>query len=214
MLQTEMKNEIQEIAFEMFRDFTKSVIDKHPEINICISDETKIVNDLKSTIELAQRILKEEYKTELEIEKFHFEFMLGFVRSNLNTKWVYEYVIKQSNEYKEFLVIKALQIFFKDNLLDRIRLDEKYKELLASDNNLIDFEAKISKIEIGNNELDELSQPTNESQLLQTLENYVNRYISVYMTKEDNQKYVWPLVKYFNTKGIKQLVTIDFKNAD
>lgn len=209
-----MKNEIQEIAFEMFRDFTKSAIEKHPEINICINDETKIVNDLKSTIELAQRILKEKYKTELEIEKFHFEFMLGFVRSNLNTKWVFEYVIKQSNEYKEFLVIKALQTFFKDNLLDRIRLDEKYKELLASDNNLIDFETKVSKVEIGNNELDQLNQPTNESQLLQTLENYINRYISDYMKKEDNQKFVWPLVKYFNSNGIKQLVTIDFNNAD
>lgn len=214
MFQTEFKNEIQQIAFEMFRDFTKSVVEKHPEIKICINNETKIVNDLKSTIELAQKRLKEKYLTEKEIENFHFGFMLGFIRSNLNTKWVYEYIIKQSNQYKEFLVIKALQIFFNDNLVDRIRVDAKYKDLLANDNNLLDFEAHIVKVEIGNNEVDELNQSTNESQLLQTLENYIDKYISDYMQKEEAETYVWPVVKYFNTRGIKQLVTFDFKNSD
>ena len=208
MLQPEIKNELQEIAFEMFRDFTKSVIEKHPEIKTNISNERKIVNDLISTIKVAQKRLKEEYQTELEIEKFQVGFMLGFIRSNLNTKWVYEYIIKQSNEYKEFLVIKALQIFFKDNLLDQIRVEEIYNDLLDSDNNLLDVDASIIKIEIGNNELDELNQPTSDSQLLQTLENYINKYISDYMKREGDEKYVWPIVKYFNTKGIIQLVTL------
>ena len=208
MLQLEIKNELQEIAFEMFRDFTKSVIEKHPEIKINIIDETKIVNDLISTIKVAQKSLIEEYQTELEIEKFQVGFMFGFIRSNLNTKWVYEYIIKQSNEYKEFLVIKALQIFFKDNLLERIRVDGIYNDLFVSDNNLIDVDASIIKNEIGNNELDKLNQPTSDSQLLQTLENYINKYISDYMKRECDEKYVWPIVKYFNTKGIIQLTTL------
>lgn len=210
MLQPEIKNVLQEIAFEMFRDFTKSVNEKHPEIKTSIINETKIVNDLISTIKAAKKKLKEKYQDKLEIERFQVGFMLGFIRSNLNTKWVYEYVIKQSNEYKEFLVIKALQIFFKDNILDRIKVDEIYKNLLASDNNLLGVDAGIIKIKIGNNELDELNQPTSDSQLLQTLENYINRYISDYMRREGDEQYVWSIVKYFNTKGIIQLVTLSF----
>ena len=210
MLHPKIKNELQKISFEIFRDFVKSVIEKHPELKINISDESKIFNDLVSTIKVAQKRLKEKYHNDSEIEEVQVAFMLGFIRSNLNTKWVYQYIIQQSNEYKEFLVIKALHIFFEGNLLNQIHVENIYKNLLLSGNNLLDIDNSLIKIEIGNKELDELNQPINNSTLFQTLENYMNRYISDYINNERYEDYVCPIENYFNTKGITKLIKLSF----
>jgi hypothetical protein len=210
MLQPTMKNQLQQIAFDMFRDFKKSVIEKHPKLKICISNETQIINDLISTIKIAKKKLKEKNKEKLEMGKFQIGYLSGFIRSNLNSKWIYEYIVKQSNEYKEFLVIKALLIHFKDNFLDQIRVVAIYNDLLHLDNNILDADSHISKKEIEKNELNELNQVASESQLLQTLDNYINKYISDFLNNESDETYVLPVEKYFNEKELMEIANLSF----
>ena len=206
-----VKNELQEIAFDMFRDFTKSVTEKNAAIVIHINDEGDLVNDLIDVINSAKKALNLKDLTNVDnVNDYQIGYMLGYLRSNLNTKWVYEYVIKQSNNYKEFVALKALSIYLKEDSLAQIKINSFYNHLLLNENNLYNYNQAINKIEIGINDLDMLNDNNTKNDVMQMIENKINKFVSMYL-EEEQPLYVWPIVKYFSSKGILQLVATEIK---
>ncbi|MEA3444794.1 MAG: hypothetical protein U9R19_08740, partial [Bacteroidota bacterium] len=89
-----------EIAFDLFRKWTKNATLDYPNNDFTIIDETILVNDLKDTLNSSLRCLVEEEKNEKrKILGYDFGFIIGFIQGNLNKHWFNEYIIKRTDLY-------------------------------------------------------------------------------------------------------------------
>lgn len=193
-------------AFNMFRDWTMNVIESYPKLSLTIIDETIIVNDLIESIKAAREgILKEEKIENRAIQGFDIGFMLGFIYSHLNEKWEYEYIVKQSDSYKEFIAIKSIKIFLEIDNLTAIRIKNIYKHLLTEDINFEKPDISIS-IEKLNELIQEESDVFLNNEILQALDNKINRYINASLKKSSKTNYMEPCEKYFSENEITEIV--------
>ncbi|MEI6435608.1 MAG: hypothetical protein WCP32_12240 [Bacteroidota bacterium] len=202
------KNEISVKAFNMFRDWTKNVQQKYTELNLKILDETILVNDLIASANAAKKsLLKEESKEKRKQKGFDTGFILGFINSNLNMHWDYEYIIKQSAEYKEFIAIKAIKIYLEFETLTAIRIKNIYTHLLTEDTNLQNIDVAITKEKF--KELSFLEPdnfPTNE--IIVTLDNKIKQYLNTYF-KRNVINFMEPCEHYFSDIEIQDIINKD-----
>ena len=191
-------------AYNMFRDWAINVKIKYPELNLMISDETLLVNNLTTSIKKAREsLLKKENLVKMELPGYDIGFMLGFIGSNLNTRWHYEYIIKQSKDYKEFIAIKAIKLYLEFASLANIRITNLYKHLLAMDSNIEDINPFISYQELQGIPLSQENDFIDNA-ILTTLNNKINQYLNNYLLL-DILDFMEPCEKYFSNSEIKSL---------
>ena len=132
----ELQIKIQNKSFQMFRDWTANAKMQYPDYDFTIINETNLVNDLSSCLQSSVNALKKEEKaSKREIPGYDIGFVWGFIQSNLNGRWVHEYIRKRSNDYKMFMTLKALQIYLDIDDIALIKTDEIYKRMFLEDVN-------------------------------------------------------------------------------
>jgi hypothetical protein len=198
--------EIAPKAFEMFRDFTKNVKQVYPDINLTIIDETLLVNDLVETVTKARvSLMHDEKKNKREIQGYDLGFMIGFITANLSTRWEYEYIMRQSDGYKQFCCFKAIRLYLELSSLTALRVGEIYNHLITEGVNV----ENINKIVVAEDldrmlaNLEDEIKPHNA--VLQALHNYENNYINQYLKRKtgrflDSSKY------YFTDQELTDII--------
>jgi hypothetical protein len=133
--QIDMQKLIQRTAFAMFRDWSKKASLYFPEMDFTIIDETELVNALQNSINSAVRSLfAPEHNEDRKIQGWPVGFIYGFIQSNLGGIWYHEYVVKQTETYRNFIAIKAILEYLKVDTDLGIRFDSLYKELFKDAN--------------------------------------------------------------------------------
>jgi hypothetical protein len=118
MILNSISERLADVAFTLFRSWTLNAQPKYPDISFSIQDESILVSDLKHSIQSALKSLfKRDRKARTSYPHHSWEigFLLGFIRSNLNGHWFFEYVTKQDLVYKEIMVLSAVSRYLKTN---------------------------------------------------------------------------------------------------
>lgn len=192
----------------MFRDWTKNVKSSYPDLEITIVDESVLVDDLVETIKSAKHALQSEEEDEnRKIPGFDTGFIWGFINGNLHQQWDFDYIVKQSDAYKEFIAFKAVKLFLEFDKLTAIRIEAIYKHLMAEDINIDNPDIKISK-----KVFDELSyvetETSSNTMIGQALENKIAEYIrTLYNRRETN--FLNPTELYFSEEEIQAIISND-----
>ena len=192
-------------AFCMFRDWVGSARFYHPKLDFTIKDEQIIVQDVKQSFESAQQsLLKEEKEEKRMIPGYNYGFICGFIISNLDGHWFNEYIRKQSVQYKEFLVVKALKSYLEFDVVTASRIVPLYKHLLTDRNNLA-----LADDAIPENNLKEISddmlEESSNNVIVTTLINQINRYI-IETFRQRVPEYMLSLQNYFTESEIADYI--------
>lgn len=205
MNDTDYKESLAIKAFQMFRDWTKNAQSHYPNLDFTIVDESVLVKDLTDTIRSAKASLtKEEKEAKRAIPGYDIGFMLGFIQSNLHVHWVNEYVLKQSQEYKTFIALKAIQNFLRLNELACIRIQKIYEYLMNEDINFEQINLDISPKYIEGFAFADLPQGQ-EPAVMQAIDNELKNYI-VNFYKEKYPDLMGEIEVYFSEEEIQFLV--------
>ncbi len=86
---------ITSIAFKLFRLWTKGANDNFPDLNFTIVDETKLVDDLeKAILKEIIALQNDDIKEKRNKQGFHYNFLISYLRGNLDSRWTHEYIHK------------------------------------------------------------------------------------------------------------------------
>lgn len=177
------KTILQKKAFTLFRTWVSGAKHNQSIRNIAIADESHLVENLLKAIQNALIALLAENKKDKRKQKgFDIGFVSGFICGQLNTIWYFEYILKQTNEYKQFLAFKALKNYIEFDKLSEIRISAIYKKLLDENYNLLEQNQIIEHQYLKNEELNELDEIP-ESEILKAINNQINSFINNYLTK-------------------------------
>lgn len=191
-------------AFAMFKDWTKNASVKHPGYVFDILDETLLVNDLTNTIKSAINSLKKEKYENRSLIGFDIGFMIGFIRSNLNMHWGYEYIVKQSENYKTFIALKAVASYLEFASLTTIRINAIYKYLLLQDSNISGPGINIEKQLFDAYKLNLI--PNNKTDNVQiALENEIRRSLIQFLDEKTGD-FLPNASKYFSKSEIEMIL--------
>ena len=200
-------DKLESTAFNLFRDWTAECSIQFPGRDIVISDESLLVMDLKNTISLALRVLKEEKDKE---PGWEIGFFYGFTESSLVTHWYHEYIRKQSNDFRMIVMLQALnsQLMQNRDLVSDIEQD--YMSRIHKDCNfpvqeyeiLADLEAAQIQLEMP---LLAKIQSALDSDLFTCLDNYITRNINE-ITREEEKSQSIHLHRYLSGQTVSQLI--------
>jgi hypothetical protein len=157
-------------AYPIFSNWVTKAKIKFPTYSFQINEVSNFKSDLEHAIENAVFSLRKEEKANKRMTKgFDYGYFCGFIQGNLNAIWYYEYIYKQSNNYKLFAAVNTLDSFLKMDDLLKIRLSSLYSEYYKSQINLGNVNCKIA-IDLPKN-LDFLEIENLDNQILIALEN-------------------------------------------
>lgn len=204
----DLKNKIQNTAFQMFRDWTRNAQEVYTELDFTIIDETILVNDLMNSIQSAVKSLKAEDKNNRrEMLGYDIGFVQGFIYSNLNEHWVHEYIRKRSDDYKMLITLKSLQLYLDIDEILLIKIDEIYKQMFIQDVNFDNIYFKPDKknfIDFNSN-LDIDVNINRDNNISISLQNLIIEKIIKIINKDEG--YFLPEVKnYFTEKDITTFI--------
>jgi hypothetical protein len=141
-----MKNIVEKIAFDLFREWTKKAVNDFPDLSFTIIDERKIVRDFKTAFSRAiHALLKEEKGNSRLNTGYDYGFVLGFIAGHLNSFWGFEYITKQTDEFKHYLINISLLEYLKSDTLTAIKINTLYDDYYELLTNLDLLEPKISQ---------------------------------------------------------------------
>lgn len=144
-----IKNNLQTTSFNLFRKWIENAKKSYTSYDLRISDEGILVNDLKSTIKSSLICLfKREYEDKRLIPGWSIGFIYGYIQSNLNLHWYHEYILKQSDDYKQTISLQAIRNYLESEELVKIQIHHIYKDLLLQDVNLRKMEVNIKKYNV------------------------------------------------------------------
>lgn len=199
------KKEIALKAFDMFRHWSAMAKHDYSKHNFDIIDETKLVNDLTDAINKAFKAINADDKAEKrQQEGFDEAFLLSFICSNLNTTWYYEYIVKQNDDYKEFVAFKALKIYLEFEKLADIRITNIYKRLLKNDCNLSEIKTSINHENLKAEYLHEIDEIPN-GEILKAINNQINSFVNKF-TKSYIPDIMVSVDRYFSKDDILAII--------
>jgi hypothetical protein len=130
------------LAFELFREWTKNAKLKYKENNFTIIDERVLIQDTVYGVNNAlESLLKEELAEKRGLVGYDYGYITGYIGGYLNQHWFYEYIVKNTDEYKCFIANSSIIAYLEFEEMERIKLNSIYKGLLRQEINLeqIDF---------------------------------------------------------------------------
>jgi len=192
-------------AFSLFRTWSKRVELNQSNMKIAIFDEMILVNNLTEAIQNALIALMDDNKKEKRQKNgFDIGFVSGFICSQLNTTWYYEYILKQTDEYKQFIAFKALKIYIEFDKLSEIRISAIYKNLIENDNNLLERNQDIEHKSILNEKLNKLADIP-QVEILKAINNQINSYINNYLTRS-SPDYLESISSHFSDEELLNII--------
>ena len=175
-------------AFSIFRSYI-STTKKYQNIDIEIVDETLIVEDLITTIEKAKvSTLAEINETGKDNPTYTYGFFNGFLLGNLNEHWYNEYIRKQSEMYKHFILLKAIKGYLQLHTISVIHIQAIFMALLKKDLNATIDKGAPSRIispEIEALELEE--ERGTQMVIFDLIENQIDEYVKAILKFETPQ---------------------------
>ena len=98
------------VAFSLFREWTKNATVEYPNLDFTIIDESVLVKDFRECLQnsFVSLFENQKYKTGNYLFQWDYGFILGFVEGNLAKHWYHEYIQKH-NESREFLNLILLK---------------------------------------------------------------------------------------------------------
>ena len=199
------KEKIEKIAFDMFREWTLNAKKDLPHLDFTIIDERKLVEDVTNTI-CKSNIAIHNYEKVERRKQLGFDkgYICGFICGNINTKWYNDYVIKQSNQYKEFIVFKSLKIYLELFELERIKINKMYSRLFFEDLNIYQ-DTSVEHTNLQHNNLKELDI-TPKDEILVVINNQIHHYINEYLNLK-TPDFLESVVKYFTEEDIIAIIS-------
>lgn len=199
------KVEIANKAFEIFRFWSAMAKDFFPQYRFDIIDETHLVQNLLESIQSAQKSLfAKKYTKNRILMGFDEGFIVSYIGSNLNTKWYFDYVVTQSDEYKEFIAFKSLKIYLEFETIANIRISNIYNELIKQGCNLAEINSTLSYTKIQKGSLEDLNTTPN-GEILTVLSNQINRFINNY-TQSTIPEIMISVERYFTKADIDNII--------
>jgi hypothetical protein len=195
------------IAFQLFRQWTKNASVHFPEYNFEIIDETLLVDDLEKCFNDAIDCLTDEKDiTTRKQLGYDYGFILGYVQSSLNVQWHHQYIEKQSQDYKKYVVFKSMEQFFKLDTITVERLTKLYYHVLYDEINLMNIPEEVIHLSVNAPEVEAINE-SKENPILQMINNQISNYLNEYLQAE-KINLMPKLENYFTYSEIKTM----FKN--
>lgn len=139
-----MENNIQHIAFELFRQWTKNAAFDYPELDFTIIDERTLVIDLEKALEGAlNSLIKSEKTKKRSMPGYDYGFVIGFIQGKVNSCWNFEYITKRSKKFKSFFINKALFEYLKIDILTAVKAKALYEKMYENAVNLENLDFKL-----------------------------------------------------------------------
>jgi hypothetical protein len=191
---------LQKKAFDMFRDWTKKAKSYHPELELEILDEGRLVENLRETLRCAYESLCEDSKVEQrKVPGFDVGYLMGFITGYLNSRWYYEYILKQTSLYKEILLLRILKAHFEAEVINAAQVEEQFEEALNQNCNLAKIE---SKVELEKDAEEYKVGERLDDNVLNTLQNQISRLIEK-MNEVQKADYLENGKGYFTEEELK-----------
>ncbi len=197
---TSIDQKIPKTSFDLFRYWTKvvGISDK-----IVVKSEQNLVDDLRGAIEAAIKALKRQRNLSRKPWGWDIGFVIGFVDSNLGNHWFFEYVTKNSEKYKAFAALRAIETYFRFNDISRIYVDNLYQRFLEEDSNVENIKIEVTKQELEVRNL-EVYPTTEEGMTMTILNNLIIRQVKTVTKMKNNVKL--PIQDYFSVEEIEKLI--------
>ena len=199
------------LAFDLFRFWTAEVQDRLPDKNVVIRDESVLVLDMINSITAALNSLKESdpgNDADWQVQYFY-----GFVSSNLNYHWCYEYLKKQSNDFRMIVMLQTLQKYMISHETVRYEIGESYVHDLDESGNLQKMESEImATLEAVQIQLEMPLIARIQSQLdhplLTCLDNIISEKINDFAERKVDD-YFRNIARVFPAEGVEKLIHIN-----
>lgn len=174
-----MKAESEEIAFNLFREWTRNAASDYPEHDFTITDESVLVTDFLSALNDAMTSLFDDERIEdRAILGYDFGYVIGYIGGGLNRHWNYQYLMKRSDDYRGFMANKAILEYMKFDEIAGIRINSFYEELLKKNKDFQPSDFKIKMKQTTEYGLDQLHEDFNDGK------NYVQIYLNHVIDKQ------------------------------
>jgi len=194
-----VKKKIPKVAFELFRFWTKEAGIAQ---TLTIKTEQQLVQDLEDTLKNGINALREK---DLDQKPLGWDigFIIGFLDGNLGEHWHHEYVAQNSEVYKSFLGLRAIENYLRFDELIKIRIDTLYEHLSKEDSNIDNLQLTVTKTDLS---IDGLTlQPTSEEgKVMAILHNLIGQQIKLVAAMKNTVEL--PIEKYFLTAEIERLI--------
>ncbi|MCH8555733.1 MAG: hypothetical protein LAT76_11280 [Schleiferiaceae bacterium] len=205
-----MENNLDKTAFELFRQWTKNASIDYPDLNFTIIDERILLKDLKNALRDAiNTLVKSEKANQRSIQGYDYGFVLGFIIGNINTNWAFEYITKQSNEFRSFMVNKTLYEYLKYDANSLLKIKTLYERMYENTLNIQDLDYSLPKITIKEFETAELQAndfiDMDQNPVMIYLKNqFSNQLFNLIHIKTKN--YLPNLNKFFDEDFVNELI--------
>ena len=207
-----MIDNVEKLAYDLFREWTRKVEYENPEQKIQILDERQLVSDLNDCMQSALiSLTKHEKKRKRQRSGYDYGFVVGFIEGNLNFIWVFDYLVKPSQTYKELIVFKSIYTYLKLDELTSIRINAIYDELIKSESNLLFMDQDIVKNEIEKYRISDIMISTDAGDnVLIFLENRIQEQTKK-IIEFDRSNYM-PNLEIFFTKDVIEKLIFSFES--
>ena len=164
--------------------------------------------DLKSALNDAVNSLLSKEKR--EGDGFDFGFVVGFVKGALNAQWYFDYIEKNSSNYKDYLVNQAILDYLRFNKRAEINIRSLF-EVLSKDDAVLKnenvgkayFQADDNRLNKGFGDV-----PENKSSVIQYLENRKKELIvKTFQSKFPN--YFCDIDEFFSPELIRDWIEVN-----
>jgi hypothetical protein len=200
------------LAFDLFRRWSKNCQEKHPTLDLTIIDERLLIEDVKTQItESLFRLFNDEdyYQKNFSIN-YATNFILGHIEGLLSIHWYMEYVTKNKDDFKTLMVLKSLNLFLELEDVFCIRAEHIYQEVLKSKLNLANPTFDIEKLELRLKDGKSVETGISGNNAIQTvLENLTNEYIQK-LTKIQAEDFKLNVEDFIEKSRVEQFVTRNY----
>lgn len=175
-----LKGQVSSYAFKLFRGWSANCKAKYPDLNLSIESEQFLPSDLEQIVRASI------------IEVFHYDayyrrackvdygasYLEGHLQGLLGRHWYFEYVFKQSEDFKTCMALRSLSAWLQIEDVHSLKIDAIYDEVLRSKVNISDMDTMIDKVDLKNKEGELVEANKGRGKVHTAIENLVHSYVN------------------------------------
>ncbi len=195
-----IQNKIPSVSFGLFRYWSKEIGIHEKTI---IKTEQLLIQDFKESLTNAIIALNKEDDLESKAPGWDVGFIIGFIKGNLGKHWYHEYVVKNSDDYKTFIALRAIENYLEFDEVCKVRIDEIYKTLINSGSNIQNLKVEINKLDFDIDKL-QIKESPEEGKVMAALSSQIIKIIKHIANKENSVSL--PIGEFLSKNEIEQLI--------
>lgn len=201
-------NKLTDLAFNLFRSWSKNAIEYYKDLIFSIKDERVLVKDVETHLrETMSNFFQSKYFYDKTYSSdYKIGYIKGFFLSSLNTYWFHEYIMKRGETYKSFCALKSIQIFFQIEKLKKTQINSIYENFLDYELNIKDLDSKIKFSDLSMDNEKDFKVTTKEED--GKVDAVINNLINDLILKITNEKTIY----FFDEIGKDPKYSNDFEN--